>query len=137
VSKSRTDKYSLPIHRLVAKAFIPNPNNFPQVNHIDGNKKNNCVSNLEWCDNSYNQIHASALKLNDHTKYDTGRKKVAQISDDLIINIFDSMADAARKTNSFRELIGKCCRKERITHNGYRWVFATEDMKVGDVISFN
>ena len=46
------------IHRLVAQTFIPNPNNFPQINHIDGNKLNNCITNLEWCTNLYNQQHA-------------------------------------------------------------------------------
>ena len=51
------------VHRLIAKTFIENPQNKKEVNHIDGNKSNNCISNLEWCTRSENQIHAYKNKL--------------------------------------------------------------------------
>lgn len=50
--------HELYIHRLIAKAFIPNPLNLPEVNHIDGNRQNNSLNNLEWVDSQGNKIHA-------------------------------------------------------------------------------
>lgn len=62
------------VHRLVAEAFIPNPNNLPQVNHIDGNPSNNIITNLEWCDSTYNAIHAYKTGL--HKSNKVGKRPV-------------------------------------------------------------
>ena len=51
------------VHRLVANAFIPNPDNLPEVNHKDGDKTNNCVDNLEWCSRQQNVLHSYKLGL--------------------------------------------------------------------------
>lgn len=123
----------VPIHRLVATAFIPNLENKPQVNHIDGNKLNNCVDNLEWATNKENQIHAVKMKLNDHSKYESGRRKrpVLQIDKDSgeVIAEYESISKAGEIMGCKNPCnIGACCRGAygRKTICGYMWKFKEE-----------
>lgn len=59
----RKTKKKLSVHRLVAQAFIPNPNNLPEVNHKNGNKGDNGIANLEWCTHHHNSLHAAKSGL--------------------------------------------------------------------------
>jgi hypothetical protein len=63
VREKNSKKFRDTVHRLVALAFIPNPDNHPQINHIDGDKQNNAVGNLEWCTPLQNVTHAIATGL--------------------------------------------------------------------------
>ena len=70
--------YCRKVHRLVAQAFIPNPDNLPCINHIDGNKLNNHVSNLEWCTYQANMLHAVRTGLtHPHQWTDEERKHIS------------------------------------------------------------
>jgi hypothetical protein len=81
-------KANLTVHRLVARAFIPNPDNKPQVNHIDGNKTNNIVSNLEWVTVAENTQHAYTTKLN---KYKGENSHLAKLTEKQVIEIYDRL----------------------------------------------
>lgn len=116
------------VHRLVANAFIPNPQNLPQVNHIDGDKTNNCVANLEWVTDGENLLHAYRVL---GRKQKTGKnhhnsRAVIQLKDGKIINLFDSLNEAARATGAHFSGISMCCSGKIKKHKGYQWKYKEE-----------
>ena len=113
-------KYHSNAHRLVAKAFLENPKNFQQVNHKDGDKLNNNVDNLEWCNASHNSQHAIKNGLKN-----CWLKKVNQFTlDGIFIFQFNSIKEAAESvrtspTNIRQNMIGKSK-----SAKGYIWKYS-------------
>lgn len=122
------------IHRLVANAFIPNPENLPCVNHKDENKHNNNVCNLEWCTHKYNNEYGTRLKRVIETQLKNHKlsKKVYQYTlDGELVKEWESTRECER--NGFNKAhIISCCKGGRFhknkwinatKHKGYRWSY--------------
>lgn len=106
------------VHRLVAEAFIPNPENKPQVNHKDGDTTNNCVSNLEWVTPSENQLHA--VKIGIINSCNRGGKPCIQKDiQGNTIRVFDSMSEASKILNISQSCINRVCLGQRKSAKGF------------------
>lgn len=99
------------IHRLVAEAFIPNPNNYDVVHHKDHNKQNNHVSNLEWMSDAKHKAHHSAKTVYQYTK------------DGLLVNVWKTALEAEKVLGIDSSSVCLCCNGKRKTHSGYIWSY--------------
>lgn len=108
--------YSRQVHRLVAKTFIPNPNNLPQVNHIDGNKENNSINNLEWCTDIENKKHAWKTGL---TNAEHRKQKIKCIETG---EVFESVVKCSEIMNLDRRSIFRQLKGERKHVKGYSFI---------------
>lgn len=108
------------VHRLVAEAFIPNPDGYKEVNHRDENKANNSADNLEWCSRKYN------VNYGNRNARITGRKgyKVFQYTKDMVfIRSYPSTRAVERELGYCQPFISKCCRGKVKDAYGYIWSY--------------
>lgn len=125
------------IHRLVALTFIPNPSNLPQINHKDENPSNNCVDNLEWCDQKYNSNYGTskdriALKL----KNGLLSKSVQQYrTDGIFVKEYPSAIEASRQLGlSVSGIVSCCnCNPKYKTCGNYQWKYSNSNKEIIDV----
>lgn len=119
------------IHRLVAEAFIPNPNKLPDINHKDGNPSNNALHNLEWCtekENTEHAINSGLMTFPSGEKSRATKREINQLDKNgNFINHFFSIAEAV-KQNSFHKnvkaQISSCCKGRQRTAHGYKWEYS-------------
>lgn len=121
------------IHRLVAKYFLDNENDYKIVNHIDENPSNNNVVNLEWCSqsdnikksskfNTYNKINKIIYKTRKSKNNDTDNR-VRQLLDGNIIKTFKNSIEVEKCLGFDKSFILSCCRNKRKSAYGYQWQF--------------
>lgn len=136
VMLSVNHKYKLcHVHRLVAQSFIPNLYNKSQVNHIDLNKTNNCVDNLEWCSPKENMDHVNNLRVRKNNAIkgigNKRNKPVYQYSlDGVFIKEYYSITNASELCGISGGDITVCCQNKRLSSGGYIWSYYYEKKAV-------
>lgn len=122
---SKSHKHEL-VHRIVAKAFIPNPYNKPMIDHKDRDKTNNHVSNLMWCTIQENMQNPNTImhcrNLNLNRIYPTLRHPVVALRNNIVIKQYNSIKEAAVDGHKSCG-ISNCCAKRTPTYHGYKWMY--------------
>lgn len=129
LSKDKKQKH-FSVHRLVAIAFIPNPQNHSEVNHKDENTRNNNVENLEWCSRKYNANYGTLPQR--ERKWNTNNPKkskpVVKMSiDGDVLAEYPSTKEASRQHGVGSECISRCCMGRQETSAGYKWKYKNDE----------
>lgn len=134
VSLSKDGKgKSCPVHKLVAQAFLDNPDNLPEVNHKDENKYNNCMDNLEYCSRSYNVNYGTGSKRSAEKRRNDTRISKAVIGINKVSGLileFPSIIEAERQTGISCSNICACLKGRQKSAGGYYWHYASDSEEV-------